>query len=195
MATDYIADSGASASAPPPKLQQSHEGEHHGDFGGTEVPVSRNVKLFAFCASINSVNLGFVVGISTSAGRMIQAQFGLSDEQFEIFIGALNFFSIFGALSSNFFSDRYGRRFTFKLAAIGFVVGLLIQVFGMNYASIMVGRALVGLGVGIGLAVSPVVFLRWVNELWLRAATASCEYTIDFIGAVHCMEVHGESCI
>lgn len=153
MSTDYVADS-----APPPKLQQSHEGEHHGDFGGTEVPVSRNVKLFAFCASINSANLGYVVGISTNAGRMIQAQFELSDEQLEIFIGTLNFFSIFGALSSNFFSDRYGRRFTFKLAAMGFVVGLLIQAFAMNYVSLMVGRALVGLGVGTGLAVSPFDF-------------------------------------
>ena len=147
MATDYVAD------APPPKLQQSHEGEHHDDFGGTEIPVSRNVKLFAFCASINSVNLGYVVGISTNAGRMIQDQFGLSDEKLELFIGTLNFFSIFGALASNYFSDHYGRRFTFMLASQGFIAGLLIQAFGTNYTILMIGRALVGLGVGIGLAV------------------------------------------
>lgn len=156
---EYVAESGEGqsslASAPLPKLQQSHEGEHHDDHGGVEVPISRNVKLFSFCAAINSANLGYVTGVSTNAGRMIQDQFAMSDEQLEIFIGSLNFFSIFGALMSNYLSDHYGRRFTFVASSVGFIVGLLVQAFANDYIILMIGRAIVGLGVGVGLAIDP----------------------------------------
>jgi len=142
-----------SSAAPLPKLQQSHEGEHHNDHGGTEVPVSRNVKVFAFCAAINSAILGYVTGVSTHSGRMIQDEFSLSDEELEVYIGTLNFFSMFGAVASNFLSDNLGRRFTFIIASIGFIVGLFIQTCAPNYTILMVGRAICGVGVGLGLAV------------------------------------------
>ena len=135
-------------------LSQSHEGEHHGDFGETEILITRAVKVFAFCAAINSCNLGYDIGVSTTASKLVQEQWGLSDGQREIFVGTLNFFGIFGALSSQFFSDRYGRRTTFIVAAVGFIIGLLLQTFAPNYSFLMFGRALVGLGCGVGLAVS-----------------------------------------
>lgn len=61
---------------------------------------------------------------------------------------------VFGALGSHYFTDRYGRRRTFIVAAVGFIIGVLIQTFAPSYAVLMTGRVLVGLGVGIGLAVS-----------------------------------------
>lgn len=169
-ATDYVADPTAGAvgegqpipaagqavaAASAPKLLKSHEGEHHSDFGGTEVPITRGVKVFAFCAAINSCNLGYDIGTSTNAAKMIQDQWDLSDEQREIFIGTLNLFSIAGALCSSHISDRYGRRFTFTLSAQGFIVGLIFQTFATNYTMLMIGRALVGLGCGVGLAIDP----------------------------------------
>jgi len=161
--SDYVAGSdpgvvqqqpaAAAAAASMPAILQSHEGEHHGDFGGTAIPITRSVKVFAFCAAINSCNIGYDVGASTSIGRLIQKDWELSDEEREIFIGALNFFSIFGALCSQYFSDTFGRRQTFVIASVGFIVGLLLQVAAVNYPMLMTGRALVGLGTGVGLAV------------------------------------------
>lgn len=54
---------------------------------------------------------------------------------------------------ANIFTDRYGRRTTFIVSAIGFILGLLIMVLASTYEVLLVGRALVGVGVGIGLAV------------------------------------------
>lgn len=142
------------ASLEKPKAPQSHEGEHHGDYGSRPVPISRPVKIYALCASINSVSIGYDIGASTNMGPLIQDDFGLSDKEREIVIGALNFFAMFGALSSQIFSDRFGRRTTFVLASFGFINGLIIVAMAQNFNQVLAGRALVGLGVGVGFAVS-----------------------------------------
>ena len=61
---------------------------------------------------------------------------------------------VFGALGAQFFSDTYGRRRTFVVAAVGFIVGVVIMAVSQSYGLLLFGRAFVGLGVGVGLAVS-----------------------------------------
>ena len=75
-----------------PKLQASHEGEHHGDYSGN-IPITRSTVVFAMCAAVNSVNLGYDIGISTSAGILVQDDMNLTLTQREIFIGSLNFWA------------------------------------------------------------------------------------------------------
>jgi predicted MFS family arabinose efflux permease len=74
---------------------------------------------------------------------------------------------VFGGLCSNYFTDRFGRRLTFIVAAAGFIIGSLIQATATGYALLMVGRVFVGLGVGIGLAVSFTKRFFWL--VWLIA--------------------------
>ncbi|GKY95357.1 protein O-mannosyltransferase 2 [Mayamaea pseudoterrestris] len=133
----------------------SHVGEHHEDFGSTPITLTRATKLYAICASVNSCNLGYDIGVSTETGRMVQAYFNLTTTQRELFIGSINFWAIFGALGSQYFTDRFGRRRTFIVAAIGFIIGVLIQTFAPSFTILMLGRVFVGLGVGIGLAIDP----------------------------------------
>jgi hypothetical protein len=73
--------------------EMSHVGEHHGEFGETPMPLTRATKLYAFCASINSCNLGYDIGVSTEAGRLVQAYFDLTTTQRELFIGCINFWA------------------------------------------------------------------------------------------------------
>ena len=56
-------------------------------------------------------------------------------------------------------TDKYGRRFTFLKAAIGFIIGTLVMVTSANLTSLLIGRTVVGFGVGIGLAVDPIYIL------------------------------------
>jgi len=100
-----------------------------------------------------SCNLGFDIGVSTNLGPLIQNDLGLTDLQREILIGSLNFFAMWGALASHFFSDRYGRRATFVVASFAFLWGLVIMALGQTYEVILAGRVLIGLGVGVGFAV------------------------------------------
>lgn len=57
-----------------PKLSKSHEGEHHDDFGG-DIRITKSTYIFALCAALNSVNLGYDIGTSTSAGSCLSFMF------------------------------------------------------------------------------------------------------------------------
>lgn len=64
--------------------------------------------------------------------------------------------SAFRALCSGWFSDKFGRRSAFRIAAIAFIFGTLVQSGASGFSGLMFGRTFVGLGVGFGLAVDPV---------------------------------------
>jgi len=141
-----------------PQLEQTHEGEHRFDHGSiAALKITRATKLYAFCAALNSCNLGYDIGVNTGAGMLLQESLALTDVQLEVFMGSLNLFAMVGALSSHWISDRLGRRWSFRIAAVVFIFGTVIQSGAGGYASLMFGRAFVGLGVGFGLAVDPVV--------------------------------------
>ena len=151
-----------------PHLEQTHEGEHRYDHGSmTSLKITRATKLYAFCAALNSWNLGYDIGVNTGAGMLLQDSLALSDVQLEVFMGSLNLFAMVGALSSHWISDRLGRRWSFRIAAIVFIFGTVMQSGAGGYASLMFGRAFVGLGVGFGLAVDP-------GELVVRIVIILC---------------------
>ena len=85
----------------------------------------------------------------------VQDEFQLTRRQREIFVGCINFWAMFGAMFAQYFSDGYGRRFTFIVAAICFILGIVIMVLSNSYEMLLFGRAFVGLGLGVGLAVDP----------------------------------------
>jgi MFS family permease len=118
-------------------------------------PATFSTKLYASCAVLNSVNLGYDIGVGTIAGPMIMEEFQLTGVQLEIFLGSINFWSIFGALTSPIISDRYGRRVTLGTAAVGFLVGVVIMSTSQSFQQLLVGRVIVGLGVGVGGAIDP----------------------------------------
>jgi MFS family permease len=133
----------------------THEGEHHGDFNNKSVRVTKSTVIFALCAALNSCNLGYDIGVSTHAGGLIQRDLGLTDIQRELFVGSLNFWSIFGSMASHWICDAYGRRRSFQVAALTFIVGLSIMSAANSFAVLMVGRFFLGIGVGFGLAIDP----------------------------------------
>ena len=55
--------------------------------------LSKSAKLFALCAALNSCNLGYDIGVSTEAGRLIQDDWGLTTMERELFTGSLNFWA------------------------------------------------------------------------------------------------------
>jgi len=136
-------------------IYKTHEGEHSGDFSDRNLKVTRHTMIFAACAAVNSCNLGYDIGVSTHVGSLIQNTMGLTDVQRELFVGSLNLWSIFGSLFAHWICDRYGRKYSFKVAAIGFIIGLVILATAQNYTTLMIGRIFVGLGVGFGLAIDP----------------------------------------
>lgn len=123
-----------------------------------QVTLNRATKIFALCAALNSCNLGFDIGVTTSAGKLLQSEnsLELNDEEISLFMGSLNLFAALGAILASRISDKFGRRGGFLVAAIGFIIGITIECLANSFALLMIGRALVGAGVGFGLAIDPI---------------------------------------
>ncbi|KAI2500117.1 major facilitator superfamily-like protein [Fragilaria crotonensis] len=119
------------------------------------VKITRATYIFVLCAAVNSCNLGYDAGANTNAGPKIRQDFNLSDIQLEIYLGSMSFWSMFGASMAQYISDSYGRRRTFIMAALGFILGVAIMSMAPSYEILLCGRFFVGMGIGIGLAIDP----------------------------------------
>ena len=109
-------------------------------------------------AAMNSINLGFDIGVNTDVGPALLASdlIGCSEEKLELFMGSLNLWAIAGALAASLLADQLGRRKSFAVASVGFLVGVSCMATAQSFTQLMGGRVLVGLGVGFGFAVDPV---------------------------------------
>eukprot|EP00520_Triparma_pacifica_P006830 CAMPEP_0118661870 /NCGR_PEP_ID=MMETSP0785-20121206/16519_1 /TAXON_ID=91992 /ORGANISM="Bolidomonas pacifica, Strain CCMP 1866" /LENGTH=450 /DNA_ID=CAMNT_0006555357 /DNA_START=151 /DNA_END=1500 /DNA_ORIENTATION=+ len=110
-------------------------------------------------ASINSINLGYDVGSSSGLQVMLQSPSTkptLDQQQMEIYLGLLNFSSLIGCLIQPSLSVKYGRRKVFLLSSLLFLTGLTLQSISQSLPPLIIGRTLVGIGVGVGLSIDPV---------------------------------------
>ena len=130
-----------------------------GGASGGSAGIQTKVYILAGCAALNSCNLGFDIGVNTGVAPTLQQGMNLTDERLEMFMGALNLFAIAGASLASVISDPLGRRGAFAVAAVGFIVGVLLEASASSYSMLMFGRIFVGLGVGFGLAIDPVRLL------------------------------------
>lgn len=133
----------------------SNTSNWYNDHGESRLRVTKWVYIYSLCAALNSCNLGFDIGINTSAAKLLQNSMDLSDSQIEIFMGSLNLFGMVGALSSQFITDYLGRKKAFQVAALIFIVGVIPTAFAQNFTTLIFGRVFVGLGIGFGLAIDP----------------------------------------
>lgn len=120
------------------------------------VETSRWNYIYALCAALNSLNLGYDIGVTTDVGSLVSTYFHLTVFQREIFTAGIDFFAIFGACASYMLSDKFGRKANFSSSAILFLVGIALQATAPSYWLLIVGRAFLGFAVGIGFAVDPV---------------------------------------
>ncbi|CAK9168672.1 unnamed protein product, partial [Ilex paraguariensis] len=88
------------------------------------------------------------IGVMSGAANYIQDDFKISDVQVEILIGILNLYSFLGSAAAGKNSDWVGRRYTIVIACAIFFAGGLLMGFATNYAFLMVGRFVAGIGVG-----------------------------------------------
>ncbi|PKI58792.1 hypothetical protein CRG98_020782 [Punica granatum] len=130
-----------------------------GDVDGSLKKSARKNKFAFACgilASMNSILLGYDVGVMSGANDYIKKDLQVSDVQIEILAGIINFYSLIGSALAGRTSDWVGRRYTIVIAGGVFFAGALFMGFAMNYAFIMFGRFVAGIGMGYALMIAPV---------------------------------------
>ncbi|KAL6855977.1 hypothetical protein ACP4OV_018779 [Aristida adscensionis] len=124
-----------------------------------ETKKKSNVKYAFTCAilaSMASIILGYDIGVMSGAAIYIKQDLKITDVQLEVLMGILNFYSLIGSFAAGRTSDWIGRRFTVVFAAAFFFAGALIMGLAGDYAMLMFGRFVAGVGVGYGLMIAPV---------------------------------------
>ena len=106
------------------------------------------ILIIAF-AGLGGVLYGYDIGIIAGALLFIKKEIILSPGQISILVAAVLGGGSIATLVSGPLSDWLGRRTMITVAAITFIVGILILVSSHTFAGILTGRLIEGIGVGI----------------------------------------------
>jgi sugar porter (SP) family MFS transporter len=92
----------------------------------------------------------------SGAMLFIEEDLKINDIQVQVLAGILNVCAIVGALTAGRVSDWFGRRLTISLSASIFFSGSVLMGLAPNFATLLVGRCVAGIGVGYALMIAPV---------------------------------------
>ncbi|XP_042509180.1 probable polyol transporter 6 [Macadamia integrifolia] len=110
----------------------------------------------AIVASLINTIFGYDTGVISGANIFIKEDLKLKDTQIEVLAGTLNLCALVGSALSGRTSDMIGRRYTIVVASVIFMVGAVLMGFSPNFAILMTGRCIAGVGVGFSLMIAPV---------------------------------------
>ncbi|XP_078427419.1 major facilitator superfamily protein [Wolffia australiana] len=155
-------------------LAQEGDGNELGrtDFGDRKASAKKFVLACAVFASLNSLLLGYDVGVMSGAILFIEEDLRITEVQQEILVGCLSVVSLLGSLAGGKTSDIVGRKWTIGLAAIVFQCGGLIMAFAPSFLFLMIGRLMAGIGIGFGVMIAP-VYIAEISPALARGTLTS----------------------
>lgn len=125
------------------------------------------------CVSVSilcNIAFGFDVGIVSGILDDLSSNLRLSSTEQEIFAGGLNFISAAGSLLvAGGLLDRFGRTLPLLVASLLLLIGGIIVAAAPNFATLMVGRVMQGLGSGAAWATSSVYISEIAPSKWRGA--------------------------
>ena len=113
-------------------------------------------RIFYLLSSCMCLFVATDIGVMSGAMIYIKDDLKISDVQIEILAGILNLYSLIGSCAAGRTSDWIGRRYTIVVSQAIFFTGAALMGFSTNYAFLMVGRFVAGIGVGYALMIAPV---------------------------------------
>lgn len=111
---------------------------------------------WSFCSLLSSQALfGYDQGVISGALLGIQKQFTVSALVLEVITSWVTLGALFGSLAGGYLADHYGRRKAVLSASILFTAGAVIEAYAPNVPLLVVGRLIVGFGVGNAAVAAP----------------------------------------
>ncbi|XP_049379561.1 inositol transporter 4 [Solanum stenotomum] len=129
----------------------------------------------AFSAGIGGLLFGYDTGVISGALLYIRDDFKSVDKHTwlqETIVSMAVAGAIFGAAFGGWFNDKYGRRKSILLADILFFIGAIVMAVAPAPWVIIIGRVLVGLGVGMASMTSP-LYISEASPARIRGALVS----------------------
>jgi len=144
----------------------------------------------AIIAALGGLLFGFDTAAISGAIIFIKKDFGLSAFPQSLVVSMVLVGAATGALSGGRLSDRLGRRITLIATSVIFMCGALVCAFAGSFSTLLIGRAIVGLGIGVASTTVPVYISEvstpkargWLVSLFQLAITVGIlsAYLVDY---------------
>lgn len=134
-------------------------------------------------AALTGLLFGYDTGIISGAILFIKKDFFLTNFQIEMVVSAVLFGALFGSGVSGRMSDLFGRRKVLVFTALTFIVGSLVTAFSPNLVTLVIGRIILGMAVGIGSFTAP-LYLAEIAPKRIRGMLVSLNQLAITIGIV-----------
>ena len=121
-------------------------------------PRQKNFRIIYIAAVISALGgllFGYDIGAISSSILFISEQFALSPLWQGVLVSSVSLGAIVGAVAGGILSDRLGRRYTLSLFSIIFSIGGICSAMAPMLFLLVVGRVLVGIGLGAISFVTP----------------------------------------
>jgi MFS transporter, SP family, galactose:H+ symporter len=144
----------------------------------------------ALIAAVGGLLFGYDTAAISGAVIFIKQQFSLPTFPQELVVGMVLVGAAMAALGGGRLSDRLGRRATLILTSLIFIVGALVCAFAGSFRILLLGRTIVGLGIGLASTTVPVYISEvsapkargWQVSLFQLAITTGIlsAYLVDY---------------
>jgi len=128
--------------------------------------------LIAITAALGGLLFGYDTGVISSALLFIRTVFNLSTAGQSIVAGIVLVGAVIGAMVAGSLSDRFGRRRVILVTALLFVIGALVSSLAAAVATLLVGRLLIGIAIGVASMLTP-LYLAEIAPAASRGAVTS----------------------
>eukprot|EP00429_Kryptoperidinium_foliaceum_P054272 CAMPEP_0176094952 /NCGR_PEP_ID=MMETSP0120_2-20121206/47587_1 /TAXON_ID=160619 /ORGANISM="Kryptoperidinium foliaceum, Strain CCMP 1326" /LENGTH=601 /DNA_ID=CAMNT_0017428907 /DNA_START=52 /DNA_END=1857 /DNA_ORIENTATION=- len=118
--------------------------------------VLRRMRYLTFMAALGGFLFGYDTGVISGAMLPMRRAFNLSSSQQEMIVSVTVFTAFLSSLAGGSLNHMFGRRTCILLAAAIFTGGSLILGFAINYTMLVLGRCILGVGIGIASLTTPV---------------------------------------
>ncbi|XP_013068752.2 proton myo-inositol cotransporter-like [Biomphalaria glabrata] len=114
------------------------------------------VWLLTFFAAIGGFLFGYDTGVISGAMLLLRDKFSLSSFWQELIVSVTIAAAVVSALAGGFLNDCFGRKVVTILASFVFTAGAVVLACSSNVAMLVVGRLILGLGIGFASMTIPV---------------------------------------
>lgn len=152
----------------------------------------RELFFSAMTAALSSLSFGFNIGATNapievfskcSPGSDWWSCFPVSENEWSFMSSLLCLGALFGSLASSRFADQFGRLWALRWNNAIYCVGMACFVIAPNYGMLLLGRFLIGVGVGVSCVVVP-MYLTEISPLAKRGIVSFMHQLAIVIGLV-----------
>ncbi|HET8586576.1 MAG TPA: sugar porter family MFS transporter [Candidatus Limnocylindria bacterium] len=137
--------------------------------------------MWAFVIAFGGFLFGFDTGVISGALLFIRTEFHLNSFEQGSVVSVLLLGAMAGALGSGRIADPLGRKKTFALEGLVFLIGTALAVFATGYPMLLVARIVLGLAVGAASATVP-TYLGEIAPAQLRGRVLTLNQLMITIG-------------